>query len=157
MEASFWRQPLQCPTKESQGTPSSVCDKNPSLRNGELVLSRIFPWISLLQWCNGRNMRTLLEFHSTNSVVVGMLWTTFSGSNLHPFFLWKDNGPIAVPCGTSSVGLNLTENLLQKILALLKSMAKLPLQWASGFIPASAVEAQFLPTVDLAPVFDTAS
>ena len=25
---------------------------------------------------------------------------------MDPFFLWKDNGPIAVPCGTSSVGLN---------------------------------------------------
>lgn len=56
-----------------------------------------------------------------------MLWTTSSGSNMHPFFLWEDNGPIAVPCGTSSVGLSHTENRLQKILAQLKSMAKLSL------------------------------
>lgn len=46
---------------------------------------------------------------------------------MHPFFLWKDSGTLAVPCGTSSVGLNLTENLLQEILALLKAMAKLSL------------------------------
>jgi len=88
-----------------------------------------------------------------------MLWTTSSGSNTDPFFLWKDNGPIAVSCGTSSVGLNWHHESIADDLgsAELDGKTLTDFSGESGFIPASSVEAQFLPTVDLAPLFDSCS
>ena len=78
---------------------------------------------------------------------------------MDPFFLWKDNGPIAVPCGTSSVGLNWRRDSTAENLGSVEVNGKTLTDFSggSGFIPASSVEAHFLPTTDLAALFDTCS
>lgn len=82
-----------------------------------------------------------------------MLWTISSGSNMDPFFLWKDNGPFAAPCGASSIGLNWHHEYIAENLGSVEVNGKTLSDFSggSGFIPASSVEAWFLPTADLAP------
>lgn len=78
---------------------------------------------------------------------------------MDPFFLWKDNEPIAAPCGTSLVRLNSHRECIAENLGSVQVNGKTLTDFSggSGFIPASSVEAQFLPTADLASLFDTCS